>query len=98
MNLTLKQSYDASGVTELVDVENPQSEGGKAIPAKDAVSHSLEPINDVEMGNDIAEGETASAVDDETNQRHQEQNALLCAICLSEYGMLKMFKWFLFWQ
>jgi hypothetical protein len=92
MNLTLKQPYDASGVTELVDVENPQSEGAKAIPKSGAVSHSLEPLDDVEMGksDNIADGEMASAVDNETYLRHQEQDVPSCAICLSEYGMLNV--------
>jgi hypothetical protein len=76
-------------VTELVDVENRRSEGATAIPENGAVSHSVEQLDDVEMGKtfDIAVGEMASAVDDETHLKHQEQNALSCAICLSEYGM-----------
>ena len=89
MSLTRKQLCNASGVTELVDVENRRSESSTAIPKNGAVSHSVEQLDGVEMGktDDIAVGETVCAVDDETDLKHQDNNALLCAICLSEYGM-----------
>ena len=91
MSLTRKQLYNAAGVTELVDVENPQSEGAKAIPDNGAISHSLEALDDVEMGktDDIANGKMVSSIDNKTHLRYQEENSLSCAICLSEYGMLK---------
>ena len=69
MSLTRKQLYNAAGVTELVDVENRRSEGATAIPENGVVSHSVEQLDDVEMGKtfDIAVGEMASAVDDEAH-------------------------------
>ena len=89
MSLTSKQLYNASGATELVDVENHQPEGASATHENGSVSHSVEQQDDVETGKifDIAVGKMVSAVDDETHLKHQEQNALSCAICLSEYGM-----------
>ena len=92
MILTRKQLYNVSGATEMVNVENRQSEGASATHENGAFSHSVEQLDDVETGKifDIAVGEMVSAVDDETHLKHQEQNALSCAICLSEYGMSKV--------
>ena len=75
-------------MTELVELETPRSEGAAAISENGAVSHSVEPLDDFEMdkSDDEAVSKMATAVDVET----QEQNAVSCAICLSEYGMLNV--------
>ena len=60
MNLTRKQPYVASGT---------ESEGAAAIPQNVVVSHSIEQLDDVEMGkaDDKAVGETVSTIDNETH-------------------------------
>ena len=74
-------------MTELVDAENRLSDGATAAPENGA--DSVEPLDDVEMGitDLIAVDELVSSVYDERKLRNQEQNALSCAICLSDYGM-----------